>query len=486
MRRSWSDLPEQALISINQFTDCRLDTIHIRSVCSNWRRNVPLPPKSPDKLPRLLYFYSEDYLQTHLVNVYKLFKTTVFHLQNPENSRSWLATVSEPNFDCKMCLLNPFSSLRLGEEFPDYVFPDKSMDLLGLRVTEVSKRYNLRFIGQVDEDKVGDGDKDDGREYQNMEIDFKLLDDSELELNACLKAEISDDFDKTGSFLILNQLGNINGATVGGGGGDFWVVCDQAVFSDILAHNGYFYCVDLYGTVVGVDGYETGPVIPAPKCFLGEWYLLEAGGRLYLVGRDFRVCGDDHKVCYDEKARCFVASPAVRGGGGAGSLPVVFHVYVLNCEDPKFPEWVEVHDLVGYIFFLSRRSGSFAIEAAAAAAHNWHRPDQSPSGGNYIIYVDEIRYEYYDDVDADADDDDDLDYAINELGGVKVGLYDFVDRTTLPLTRCSGQYEMFWPPPEWLMTVTSSAGSSSFPSPSSSSGDSVTNMLTDIVKYRLY
>ncbi|KAK1583847.1 hypothetical protein Q3G72_027555 [Acer saccharum] len=45
---------------------------------------------------------------------------------------------------------------------------------------------------------------------------------------------------------------------------------------------------------------------------------------------------------------------------------------------------------------------------------------------------------------------------------VKVGCDDFVNRTSLPLSRCPDQLKMFWPPPDWL-ALAMSCGSMSQP-----------------------
>ncbi|KAI9187398.1 hypothetical protein LWI28_027688 [Acer negundo] len=448
---SWSDLPQQALITITEFfTDPQNDVVRLRSVCSNWRQNVPPPPSN---LPMLLYFYNLDPVKSHVLCTYKLFKTTVFLLEDSEigANAKWLVTVSEPNFESKMQLLNPFTSRPIGDgDFPHYAFPDKTLKFLDRRVTQVSKHYSFRFMEEIDEDGEDRGNL-------NMELDLKLVDETQLGSDVCFKAMVmEDDFKDIRSFLIINDQARVRSVTVGN---DYWEKvgeCSKVDYCDMAVYDDCFYCVDRYGTVIDCGKYgddDDVVVIPSPEPFFGEWYLVKAGEDLYLVGRDFRVCGK--KVDYDDTSHCFTARP------GCGPLPILFHVYVLDCEDPRTPEWVEVNDLADYIFVVSR-NGSFAIEAE----------DCPPMcGGNYIIYVDEIVYQYH---DGDFDDVDNLpeefEYAIQDLNNVKVGCYDFVDGTSSPLSCCREQLKMFWPPPDGL-ALAMSCGSCSSPSSSSYASD---------------
>ncbi|KAK8622990.1 hypothetical protein V6N13_117887 [Hibiscus sabdariffa] len=257
--------------------------------------------------------------------------------------------------------------------------------------------------------------------------------------------ELASDFVSSNSVVAISR-GNLCRVTRDGNGNQWYKFDSDIKFRDITNFDRKFFTVNLYGSISERDENTfsleeiRSPLDQTPSEY--ERYFVESRGHLYLVVRDFSICGDE--VYYYRKIDGFVKET------GDDPVPMKFRVYKrIPCsgdQQNKY-DWVEVTDLGDQVFFVSSDcSFSFSTQ------------DSKGCHGNCIIYVDEITdVEHLENKERHEEDDDN-----NELWHLKngkVGLFNLADQSSGSLALFPEYLAMFWPPPTWLMGDQASSSS---------------------------
>ncbi|GMJ05040.1 SKP1/ASK-Interacting protein 23, F-box/DUF295 Ancestral 11 [Hibiscus trionum] len=420
-RSCWSELPRDLISSIAKHLDSRLHVLRFRAVCSSWRASVPLPPTSPT-FPKQLHFRinypTNKPIPSFLISQMNVYRIRPPGFEAPSDQNCWFIKVEETKQQNKFCVLSPFSRhpiKNMPASFP------RELNHLSFNVEETVQAFSIR---------------------QRKDPDYAVNDNNPL----IRKIKLASDFVSSNSAVAISR-GNLCRLTADDRGNMCYKFDSNIKYRDIAYFNGKFFIVDLYG-VISVRDENTfyleeirSPLDPmAPEC---ERYFVESCGHLYLVVRDFDICGD--QVYYYRKIDGFVKET------GDDHVPVKFRVYKrIPCcgvhQQNKY-DWVEVNDLGDQVFFVSTDC-SFSFSAQYSKGCH----------GNCIVYVDEIT-----DIEhllnkerCEEDNDND---ELWELKNGKVGLFNLADHSSGPLELFPEYLAMFWPPPTWLTVDRGSSSS---------------------------
>ncbi|KAK8622986.1 hypothetical protein V6N13_117883 [Hibiscus sabdariffa] len=420
-RSCWSHLPIDLLSCIAQHLDSRLHFLRFRAVCSSWRASVPLPPKSPS-LPKQLHFRG-NYPTRRRIPSFLISRMNVYRILRPgfeavSDQQFWFIKVEETKHPDKFNVLSPFSRHPIKNLPPS--FP-KELNLLSFCVEETVSDFSIR--------------------QRREDPDINVDDHNPL----IRRIKLASDFVSSNSAVAISR-GNFCRVTRDGNGNQWYKFDSDIKFRDITNFDRKFFTVNLYGSISERDENTfsleeiRSPLDQTPsEC---ERYFVESRGHLYLVVRDFSICGDE--VYYYRKIDGFVKET------GDDPVPMKFRVYKrIPCsgdQQNKY-DWVEVTDLGDQVFFVSSDcSFSFSTQ------------DSKGCHGNCIIYVDEITdVEHLENKERHEEDDDN-----NELWHLKngkVGLFNLADQSSGSLALFPEYLAMFWPPPTWLMGDQASSSS---------------------------
>ncbi|KAM3709917.1 hypothetical protein ACJW31_02G210700 [Castanea mollissima] len=181
-----------------------------------------------------------------------------------------------------------------------------------------------------------------------------------------------------------------------------WTFVDDHNFyyDDITVYKGQPYVVDRLGTVSWIDSSMKLIQFSPPLCGLGnQKHLVESCGELYVVDRFF-----DRERRFDQELRRYRVCPKT----------VNFEVYKL---DQEWGRWVMVKNLGDQVLILGKDS-SFSVSAT----------EFSGCKGNCIYFTDE-----------------------NDIG-----VFYFENQKTGKIVDFPDQCHLFWPPPSWLSSKSSS------------------------------
>ncbi|KAK4539464.1 hypothetical protein RGQ29_031912 [Quercus rubra] len=185
-------------------------------------------------------------------------------------------------------------------------------------------------------------------------------------------------------------------------GDENWTFVDDHNFyyDDITVYKGQPYVVDRLGTVSWIDSSMRLIQFSPPLCGLGnQKHLVESCGELYVVDRSF-----DRERRFDHDLRRYRLCPKT----------VNIEVYKL---DQEWGCWVMVKNLGDQVFFLGKDS-SFSVSAT----------EFSGCKGNCIYFTDE-----------------------NDIG-----VFYFENQKTGKIVDFQDRCHLFWPPPSWLSSKSSS------------------------------
>ncbi|KAH0711756.1 hypothetical protein KY289_007715 [Solanum tuberosum] len=139
---SWSDLPKEIVEKISESLDSHIDITRFRAVCNSWRSAISPNFKIskslfPIKLPLPKITMTEDF---HKESEFYLIESTVYLLQLPHPPHTpWLIKVVK-TVDGKLRILN----LLTNTVFKG--FPDKKLNSLDFRLSQVFKSYHVQWI----------------------------------------------------------------------------------------------------------------------------------------------------------------------------------------------------------------------------------------------------------------------------------------------------------------------------------------------------
>ncbi|XP_027343354.1 F-box protein At2g26160-like [Abrus precatorius] len=311
----WSNLPNDLVEHIVKLFHSPIDLLLFRSVCSTWRsssslsNNIFHSPLFPLKLPTPTCI-DPDLRPSSIL----LTQSTIYKISKPSktmNTRSWLVRVEKLSTCAgKVCLKDPLSPSLFGS-FTNHKFP-KVWNLLNLRVSEVSKAYELKFDG-----------------HQSWACSTSMF-----------KKVVASDMRDNLSVIALHRRGKLGVCRVSE---KKWTqIKDNQVWNkyiDITYHNNKFYAVDVKGLCLSVDCSQSQKVrYNAPPGTRSEFQYYDDRGR-YLVNSLGNLL--------------LVDNPPVRG------CNVHFNVYRLNEDEGQ---WIPVDNLGDQALFLGDDC-SFSVSA---------------------------------------------------------------------------------------------------------------------------
>ena len=185
-------------------------------------------------------------------------------------------------------------------------------------------------------------------------------------------------------------------------GDENWTFVDDHNFyyDDITVYKGQSYVVDRLGTVSWIDSSMKLIQFSPPLCGLGnKKHLVESCGELYVVDRFF-----DRERRFDQDLRRYRLCPKT----------VNIEVHKL---DQEWGRWAMVKNLGDQVFFLGKDS-SFSVSAT----------EFSGCKGNCVYFTDE-----------------------NDIG-----VFYFENQKTGKIVDFQDRCHLFWPPPSWLSSKSSS------------------------------
>ena len=325
----WSALPMELLRLIGEAIQARIDVVRFRSVCTSWRSSIDPPCEilPPYRLPRPYPTRSGRGAYVSHRTFYRL-KLTDDANPNPStcSSKSSLVKVEEFEFKRKR-LLNPLSNLHFGFPFPEVI------NLLDYQVDEVSKGYELQYIGGMPIVGVN-----------------KLVLCPDSAWNSCVKDTV---------IYALSHEGKLG--YVKYGDKNWTPLLDDLVFNydDITVYKGKPCVVGPFGTVSWIDSSMKLIQFSPPLWGMGDqMHLVVSCGELYVVDRFF-----SKKRRFDHDLRGYRDCPRT----------ITFKVYKLDQD-----RWVKVKNLGDQVFFLGKDS-SFSVSAT----------EYSGCKGNCIYFTDE-------------------------------------------------------------------------------------------------
>ncbi|KAJ7944093.1 F-box protein [Quillaja saponaria] len=318
-RPPWSNLQKDLLADIANWLDSRTEVLYFRGVCTTWRDAVPLPKTSsiPQSLELPIPISPNPALNPKRNGHFVLIESTVYCIQ-PLNETSDTRTKKTP----KSWLVNIENSEEIGKvryKDPISLYKNKNLsgmvlNLLDYKVFEVSKVYNLRFVGNG----------------ENPESKMRIH-----EMDSIVKVVVSND-----PFLVMAVHAN--------GKLGIWKMTDNTWINieedrehihyvDIAHHKGKFYAVDLRGNFISVDSSLKITEAKSLGSFSGAKfnYLVKSAGDLLFINSD----PDYH----------YKSDSELSDDGDETDYGINFNVYKLNEEENR---WGCVESLGDRAIFL--------------------------------------------------------------------------------------------------------------------------------------
>lgn len=389
------------------------DALRFRGVCKSWRSLVraPTPPRPAPFTIKLPHPITPDYLtsfQPSRRGYFNLSQSILYLIFNPQNtppsSSCWLTRI-ETAHSGKLRILDPFSGLppeTLPSNFP------KRLDSLQLRVIELSKAFNARFVNTSRRRKDTD---------RTLVVDKAVI--------------ISD------RVMVLYNQGDLGFIKLGS---MRWKVSyDYAddfhnhltCYDDLIVFNRKFCVVNRSGLTLLIDRCAKSAVeIARPICGLdgNPKRLVDLAGELYMVERDLGAYTT--KFCREGETGRLIASDLPT------TMAVKFKIYKLSEEDKQ---WVQVKDLGDSVLFLGYDC-SFGFSARFLPGCK----------ANCLYFVDEC-YTY-----NSCFHQGKLADLLRQLGCPEAGVYDLKEGTVKPLMFSPEHVPLLWPPPAWILSASSS------------------------------
>ncbi|KAK9748573.1 hypothetical protein RND81_02G067700 [Saponaria officinalis] len=416
---SWSNLPEELLYPIAHRLETRLDILHFRAVCKEWRNSVSLTLLSnknilstvlPHKLattnPPLLRGGAstrmEEFQEYVNDNPVILIASSIFLIKPKFNPKlpPWLITVEEMNSG-KFVVRKPLSRSPVGkmpENFP------KMLDLSDFEVEEMGRVYSLRY---------------DVEPYHLFEEHHKvlLLGDFDCKIRVSIEDYTAVVLYDSGVLAAINLKNEVVKEAFFKG----------RKFDDIVVFEGIIYLIDRYGRLYLMDNSDDKLKIVT----VVDEALHKGTER---KSRIFESCGELYLV-----RKCLVSRPSLT------RKRMGVRVYKLNREKNMWDELDSIGD--DRILFVTPDCCFFA---RVTDFTGWE--------GNRIVLDDKLSFpsychtkslehswEYYDlFVERDADEK------------ISLEVFHFEDCVFEPVKTNRDYSVVFWPPPKWISSNTRS------------------------------
>ncbi|KAK4282814.1 hypothetical protein QN277_014143 [Acacia crassicarpa] len=402
----WSGLRSDLLLKIANLLDSGIDRLRFRGVCDSWRPVLPTPSRrspSPSESLKLPFPMAPNpNLNPRRQGYFILVHSTVYCLhprdkftETWKTNGCWIIKIEETRVAgevrLKYPLLRSTHSKTLSPGLP------KGLNLLDHRVSEITKVYDLKFVGKNSKIPAA--------------VCPEIFSVQPIKVAACFKGP---DF----AVMAIHSYGQLS----------IWKNDDQKwtwlsngrggfCYNDVVCHKGKFYALDYSGLTISVDlSKKIVQVTPALATHRSSddklnKRLVSYLGDLFLLHRH----------------------PDAERGSLAGEdpdsdedvLPTYFDVHKLNEDERK---WVPVKSLGNRAMFVCDDC-TFCV-----STQEW--------GGckkNCIYYLERF---------FSSDDADELQVAR------KVALFDMEDCSAKLLSRVSDDYSgLFWPPPSGFQVV---------------------------------
>ncbi|XP_049387056.1 F-box protein SKIP23-like [Solanum stenotomum] len=397
---SWSDLPKEIVEKISESLDSHIDITRFRAVCNSWRSAISPNFKIsksvfPIKLPLPNITMTQDF---HKESEFYLIESTVYLLQLPHPPHTpWLVKVVK-TVDGKLRILN----LLTNTVFKG--FPDKKLNSLDFRLSQVFKSYHVQWIL-----------KPYARECELQVLVNKIL-------------FIWNDQTNHFSLLAISIWDNL---LCFKSGDEKWTALKDrsAKIVDIIVYRGDFYAVDTYGETIMYDPSSfnetnvSSNVKRLSSSIFNGWgskkRLVESGGELFLV---------DMFLDTDVKTELHGSQPSWKS-------PKEIKIYRL---DEEQHEWIAVHTLGDRIVFAGDDC-CFSVSSSDFG-------DQCR--GNCIYYVNGGIVVNI--LGNDLSEEVKLRY--KGLHGQHTGIITLQDGKLGSLISFLEYADIFWPPSSWLYT----------------------------------
>ncbi|XP_049370754.1 F-box protein SKIP23-like [Solanum verrucosum] len=416
---SWSDLPKELVERISKFVDNHIDILRIRAVRSSWRSAFPpnfkIPkPQFPIKLPYKLPFpHQPMFWTTDLKSHCYLIESTVYLFQLPHPPHTgWLVKILKTAYE-GVKILNPLTNRVIDD------LPDKKLNLLDLRVSQVCKFYHVHWVLNYHIHCLLGYDLFNKALpiWNNQTNQFSVMATSIFDHLLCFKS-----------------------------GDEKWTTLKDPTSKivDISVYKENFYVVDTYGETIMYDPSSfnetnvSSNVKGLSSSIFNGWgskkRLVESGGELFLV---------DMFLDTDVKTELHGSQPSWK-------CPKEIKVYRL---DEEQHEWIAVHTLGDQIFFAGDDC-CFSVSSSDFG-------DQCR--GNCIYYVNGgitvnmrisppkyYAYGFEDYLVCGLSKEVKLRY--KGLHGHHTGIFSLQDGKLGSLLSFLEYADILWPPPSWLFT----------------------------------
>ncbi|KAK9747821.1 hypothetical protein RND81_02G016300 [Saponaria officinalis] len=419
---SWSNLPEELLSPIAHRLETRLDILHFRAVCKEWRNSVSLsllstknilstvlPHKltttNPPLLRRGAYRIMEEFQDNFIGNSLILSASSIFLIKPTFNNAElspWLITVEEMNSG-KFVVRKPLSRSAAGkmpENFP------KMLDLSRFDVEEMGRVYSLRY---------------DVKLYPLFEEQHKvlLLGDFDRKIRVSIDDYTAVVLYDSGVLAAINLKNEVvKEASFKG-----------RKFDDIVVFDGVIYSIDRYGRLYLMDnsGDKLKMVTVLDKALHSvterKCRLFESCGELYLV------------------RKCLVSRPSMK------RKSMGLRVFKLNWEKNTWDELDSIGD--DRILFVTPDCCFFT---RVTDFPGWK--------GNRIVVDDRQSFPSYCHADSYEHNWEYYEFTVEyyEFTDKKISLevFYFEECVFMPVGIYPEYSVVFWPPPKWISSNTRS------------------------------
>ncbi|KAK9747822.1 hypothetical protein RND81_02G016400 [Saponaria officinalis] len=417
---SWSNLPEELLSPIAHRLESRLDILHFRAVCKEWRNSVSLsllsnknilstvlPHKltttNPPLLRRGAYRRREEFPENLINDSLILSASSIFLIKPTFNNAElspWLITVEEMNSG-KFVVRKPLSRSTV-RKMPEY-FP-KMLDLSDFDVEEMGRVYSLRY---------------DVEPYLLFEEQHKvlLLGDFDCKIRVSI-----DDY----TAVVLYDSGvlaaiNLKNAV------EKEADLNRRKFDDIVMFEGTIYTIDRHGRLFLMD--NSGDKL---KMVAVVDEVLHSG--MERKCRIFELCGELYLV-----RNCLVSKPSLT------RKRMGVRVYKLNREKNTWDELDSIGD--DRILFVIPGCCFFA---RATDFPGWK--------GNLIVLDDRLSFPCHSHTPLLGHDWEYFEFIAVREAEKKMSLeiFHFEECVFEPVETNPDYSIVFWPPPKWISANTRS------------------------------
>ncbi|KAK9747823.1 hypothetical protein RND81_02G016500 [Saponaria officinalis] len=417
---SWSNLPEELLSLIAHRLETRLDILHFRAVCKEWRNSVSLsllsnnnilstvlPHKlttsNPPLLRRGAYRRMEEFPENLIDDSLILSASSIFLIKPTFNNSElppWLITVEEMNSG-KFVVRKPLSRSAV-RKMPEY-FP-KMLDLSDFDVEEMGRVYSLRY---------------DVKPYHLFEVQHKvlLLGDFDRKIRVSIDDYTAVVLYDSGVLAAINLKNKVEKEAYLNG----------RKFDDIVVFEGTIYTIDRYGRLYLMD--NSGDKL---KMVAVVDEVLHLGTER--KGRIFEWCGELYLV-----RKCLVSRPSLTRHSKC------VRVYKLNREKNTWDELDSIGD--DRILFVTPGCCFFA---RAADFPGWK--------GNRIVLDGRLSFPSHSDTHSFEHDWGFFELISGREFEEKMSLKIFhFEECVFETVETNPDYSVvFWPPPKWISANTRS------------------------------